>query len=148
MGFILHINFYFYIKTLFFKLQYIIFVLKIKQIDIIYEDSASTNLLILKSISADDLSIVGNTDTSYIYKWEGDKPFKTLPEKDLTRVYDKIPVRSLSQEIAGNRVIYGNYQNKHTPPKALNYNVAVSNKSSLSTKGILLYILIAPLMKV
>ena len=66
----------------------------------------------------------------YVYDYLSKKPFKTLPEKDLTRVYDIIPVRSLSQEVAGNRVIYGNYQNKHTPPKALNYNVSVSNKSS------------------
>ena len=65
----------------------------------------------------------------YVYDYLSKKPFKTLPEKDLTRVYDKIPVRSLSQEIAGNRVIYANYQNKHTPPKYLNYNVSVSNKS-------------------
>jgi hypothetical protein len=65
----------------------------------------------------------------YVYNYLSKKPFKTLPEKDLTRVYDKIPVRSLSQEVAGNRVIYGNYQDKHTPPKALNYNVSVSNKS-------------------
>ena len=66
----------------------------------------------------------------YVYNYLSKKPFKTLPEKDLTRVYDKIPVRSLSQEVTGNRVIYGNYQDKHTPPKALNYNVSVSNKSS------------------
>ena len=74
--------------------------------------------------------LTSNEPSYYVYDYLSKKPFKTLPEKDLTRVYDKIPVRSLSQEIAGNRVIYGNYQNKHTPPKALNYNVAVSNKSS------------------
>ena len=63
-------------------------VLKIKQIDIIYEDSASTNLLVLKSISVDDPSIVGNTNTSYTYKWEGDKPFKVLPTSEATRTSD------------------------------------------------------------
>ena len=56
-------------------------------------------------------------------------PRKTLPENNLTRVYDKIPVRALGQEVAGNRVIYANFQNKHTPPQSLNYNVSVSPKS-------------------
>jgi len=73
--------------------------------------------------------LTSNEPSYYVYDYLSKKPFKTLPEKDLTRVYDKIPVRSLSQEIAGNRVVYGNYQNKHTPPQSLNYNVSVSNKS-------------------
>ena len=78
----------------------------------------------------DDANLQSGEPSYYVYNYLSKKPFKTLPEKDLTRVYDKIPVKSLSQEVAGNRVIYGNYQDKHTPPKALNYNVAVSNKSS------------------
>jgi hypothetical protein len=78
----------------------------------------------------DDANLQAGEPSYYVYNYLSKKPFKTLPEKDLTRVYDKIPVRSLSQEVTGNRVIYGNYQDKHTPPKALNYNVSVSNKSS------------------
>ncbi len=78
----------------------------------------------------DNANLQAGEPSYYVYNYLSKKPFKTLPEKDLTRVYDKIPVRSLSQEVTGNRVIYGNYQDKHTPPKALNYNVSVSNKSS------------------
>ena len=77
----------------------------------------------------DDAILSAGEPSYYVYNYLSKKPFKTLPEKDLTRVYDKIPVRSFSQEVAGNRIIYGNYQDKHTPPRALNYNVAVSNKS-------------------
>ena len=76
---------------------------------------------------------VGDPDY-YVYDYLSKKPFKTLLEKDLTRVYDKIPVRSLSQEIAGNRVIYANYQDKHTPPNSLNYNISVSNKADFDLK--------------
>jgi len=65
----------------------------------------------------------------YNYNYQSKKPFKTLPENNLTRVYDKTPVRAFGQEISGNRVIYANYQDKHTPPEFLNYNVAVSAKS-------------------
>ncbi len=66
------------------------------------------------------------------YNYQSKKPFKTLPEKDLTRVYDKIPVKAFAQEVSGNRIIYGNYQDKHTPPEFLNYNVSVSNKSDFN----------------
>ena len=43
-------------------------------------------------------------------------------------MYDKVPVRAHNQEIISNRLVYGNFQNKHTPPKTLDYNVAVSDK--------------------
>ena len=68
-------------------------------------------------------------DPNYLdYTYQSTKPFKTLPEFQTTRVYDKVPVKALAQEIAGNRVIYGNYQDKHTPPSGINYNVNCSPK--------------------
>ena len=70
---------------------------------------------------------VGEPDY-YVYDYQSKKPFKTLPENATTRVFDKIPVKAFAQEVSGNRIIYGNYQDKHTPPESLNYNVAVSNK--------------------
>ena len=72
-------------------------------------------------------------DPDYLdYNYQSTKPFKTLPQFQTTRVYDKVPVRALAQEIAGNRVIYGNYQNKHTPPEGINYNVNCSTKYGFS----------------
>jgi hypothetical protein len=70
---------------------------------------------------------VGEPDY-YVYDYQSKKPFKTLPESATTRVFDKIPVKAFAQEVSGNRIIYGNYQDKHTPPESLNYNVAVSDK--------------------
>ncbi len=89
---------------------------------------------IAQTLSNDTILNV-NDPNYFVYNYESKKPFKTLPEKDLTRVYDKIPVKAFSQEVAGNRVIYGNYQDKHTPPKALNYNVAISKKSDFDLKS-------------
>ena len=65
---------------------------------------------------------------SFIYEYESTKPTKTLPEDNLIRVFDKIPVRAQAQEVAGNRVIYGNFQNKIDPPPFLDYNVAATIK--------------------
>lgn len=62
------------------------------------------------------------------YTYQGRKPYKTLPESQLLRVFDKIPVKAFGQEVSGNRIIYSNFQDKHTPPVNLNYNVAVTNK--------------------
>ena len=84
---------------------------------------------------SDDTILNVNNPNYFVYNYQSKKPFKTLPEKDLTRVFDKIPVKAFSQEVAGNRIIYGNYQDKHTPPKSLNYNVAISKKSDFDLKS-------------
>ena len=44
-------------------------------------------------------------------------------------MYDKVPIQALSQEIIGNRVVYGNYVDKHSSPLAANYGVTIADKS-------------------
>jgi len=53
-------------------------------------------------------------------------------------VYDKVPVKAFGQEVSGNRIIYSNFQDKHTPPVNLNYNITVSPKFNfkVSTPGV------------
>ena len=46
-----------------------------------------------------------------------------------------MPVRAFSQESSGNRIIYGNYRDQHTPPANLNYNCVVSDKFSSGTSN-------------
>ena len=73
--------------------------------------------------------IFATNPSTYEYTYNSTKPFKTLPDSELLRVFDKVPVKAFAQEISGNRIIYGNFQNKHTPPESLDYNVQVSDKS-------------------
>jgi len=72
-------------------------------------------------------------DPNYFeYEYQAKKPYKVLPESELTRTYDKVPVRALSQEVISNRIVYGNFQTKHTPPERLDYSVGISDKSYFS----------------
>ena len=100
---------------------------KITEIDILYKESDARAVKVLDTINVDDLSSSSNT---YLYNYQSRKPYKTLPERQTVRVYDRVPVRALSQEIAGNRVMYGNFQSQHTPPATLDYNVGASAKNT------------------
>ena len=100
---------------------------KITAIDVLYKESDGLAVQVVETIPIETIASVGNNNI-YEYVYESTKPFKTLPSKDLIRVYDKIPVRAFSQEIISNRVVYGNFQNKHTPPEFIDYQVAVSEK--------------------
>ncbi len=99
---------------------------KITEIDILYKESDARAVKVLDTIKTSDLS--GSINT-YTYDYQSRKPYKTLPERQTIRVYDKVPVKALTQEIAGNRVIYGNFQSQHTPPKSLNYQIGASAKT-------------------
>ena len=107
--------------------------LKISEIEILYKESDKQAIQVVDTINRDEYEILGrNTDGTFntilSYNYQSTKPYKTLPTSELVRVYDKVPVRALGQEIIGNRVVYSNFQDKHTPIASLDYNVGVSTK--------------------
>ena len=103
---------------------------KIKEIDILYKESDKFTINILDTVELSEIKSQSSTTSVYEYSYQSRKPIKTLPQNQSTRVYDKTPVRALAQEISGNRVIYGNFVNKHTAPAHLNYQVSVTQKFS------------------
>ena len=103
---------------------------KIKELDILYKESDGISISVLDTVSVNEIKNEAASSTVYEYSYQSRKPIKTLPQSQSTRVYDKTPVRALAQEVSGNRVIYGNYINKHTAPDHLNYEVTVTQKFS------------------
>ena len=103
----------------------------VDEIDIVYKESDGLAIQVVESVP---ISIIDNsgTDTFYKYVYQSIKPYKTLPSNDTTRVYDKVPVKALGQEVISNRVVYANFQDKHTPPPSLNYNIAATNKAAFN----------------
>ena len=106
---------------------------KIVEIEILYKEADDLAIKVVDAIPTVPILGLENyfwntTATTYTYNYQSRKPFRTLPTADTIRVYDTTPVKALSQEVAGNRVIYGNYQDKFTYPKYLDYNVGASTK--------------------
>ena len=103
----------------------------IESIEILYKESDSVAVKVLKKIKITDPLIVDAGSNSYInWEYKSTKPIKTLPEKDTTRVSDRVPVRALTQEIVGGRVVYGNYVTSNPYPDFINYKVGISEKLS------------------
>jgi len=102
---------------------------KISEVEILFRESDSVAVKVLESISAGKISGASGADNYYAYDYQSRKPYKTLPEAQTVRVYDKVPVRAFSQESSGNRIIYGNYRDQHTPPANINYNCKIAQKS-------------------
>lgn len=105
---------------------------KITELDIIYKESDGLALQVVETIPVSEIT---GTSSVFEYVYNSTKPYKTLPENEITRVYDKVPVRALGQEITSNRVVYANFQDKHTPPSGIDYQVAATRKNEEGDVG-------------
>ncbi len=109
--------------------------LNISSVDILYKESDGLAIKVVETIPATTVYAQMKTNANnlvYSYKYISTKPYKTLPSSESTRVYDTVPVRALTQEIISNRVVYGNFFNKQTPPDSLNYGVGYGVKDNVS----------------
>jgi|TARA_R100000027_G_scaffold12844_1_gene9168 hypothetical protein len=97
--------------------------LKIKKIQILYSESDSLALKVVDTLNFSDVTTIHRAEPistnvaklihGFKFTYDSTKPVQTLPEADLIRVADIAPVKAKTQEVSGNRVIYGNfYQNR------------------------------------
>ncbi len=114
----------------------------VKELEILYKESDQTSTKILKSLSlvndikSGDIAYLPNTGNKYYYtfNYKSIKPYRTLPTSQSTRVYDKVPVKALAQEVTANRITYGNFIENHTPPTSIDYE-ALNNDKDLAYKN-------------
>ena len=101
---------------------------KIISIDVLYKEADSLAVKVLDRVP---LNVAQQTSVDNIYKYDylSAKPYRTLPENQTVRVFDKVPVTAHGQETAGNRIMYGNFKDKYTPPTSFNYRVGVGPKA-------------------
>lgn len=105
--------------------------LHITNLEILYKESDGVAIKIVESVPINEVvARMSNNVNKKIYDFTyiSTKPYRTLPSDQTTRVYDMVPVRALAQEVSGNRVIYGNFYDKMSPPASLDYGVGYSTK--------------------
>ncbi len=104
----------------------------IVQIDILYKQEDSNTVYVLESIKREDKewTAQGSNPTSSKsgnLTIKSENIYAATPTNQLLRPWDNIPRKALSQEITGNRVVYGNYLQNYTndinPVLNLDYEV-------------------------
>ena len=78
---------------------------------------------------------VASLGTIYIYNYSSEKPIKVLTDEEVTRVSDIVPMRAQTQEIVGNRVVYGNFLQNNATPLSLDYRLETTTKGDLSNSN-------------
>jgi hypothetical protein len=108
---------------------------ELKSIDIIYKESDSIATRIVDTVNIEDIAAnitivdkgASPQEVYYTYTYKSTLPKYTLAEEQITRVYDNVPRLAKAQEVAGNRVIYGNFVEGFNSP-SLDYSISVSQK--------------------
>ena len=99
--------------------------LKVQEIQILVKNSDEQAVRVIEDVDISNLT----STTNYEYNYLSTKAVKTLPEAELIRVHDRVPVRALTQEVVSNRVIYGNFLDKHSSPDNLQYELLYNEKT-------------------
>ena len=118
----------------------------IKEIDIVLKESDGISFKLVKTIQIDEIvsdnieaySIQPKITGSTVYyrqvikhTYRSDEPFKVLPEREVIRVSDQVPLKAKALDIIGNRVVYGNFVENYPFPvdssgkRGINYTVGV-----------------------
>ncbi len=112
---------------------------KIESIQILLKESDGLAIKVVDEIDIDDAGAWYGSQTStngyFEYDYKSEKPFKVLPDADATRVHDKVPIRALAQAVTSNRVVYGNFIEKHESPDSLSFDIGVSKKPASSSSS-------------
>lgn len=76
-------------------------------IDLLFKQMSSNIINVIEKINKVDSGLADNT--SYQYNFANNKIYTILPETEILRLYDNVPLKSKAQTIMGNRLVYGNY---------------------------------------
>ena len=76
-------------------------------VDILFTEADGNVVKIIEKLNKKDLGLLDNVEASFVF--DNSKIFTILPESELLRLYDNVPLQAQAQTIMGNRLMYGNY---------------------------------------
>ena len=89
------------------------------QVDILYKESNSPVVYIVDKIKYNDTdnTLVNGQQVNFwhanLYEIKSDLIYAVVSENQLLRPWDNVPKKALAQEVTGNRVVYGNYEQNY-----------------------------------
>jgi hypothetical protein len=76
-------------------------------IDILFKNISDGTIKVIEKIDKAERNLVDNSDE--VYRFDKSKIYTILPESEILRLYDNVPLLAKAQTLMGNRLMYGNY---------------------------------------
>jgi len=121
----------------------------IQEIEILLKESNSTSFKLVKSIPISDIEsseievyTVQPKSTSSLYyrqvfkyTYNSSEPIQLLPEDQISRTYDQVPIVAKALDTVNNRLVFGNYVENYAYPVDTQGNKGMNYKVDVVTKG-------------
>ena len=102
--------------------------------DLLYKESTNS---VVRVVQKFDKVVDGIADnTTFTYELSGYKIFTVLPDSEILRTYDNVPLLARAQTLMGNRLVYGNYVEGYDLKDKNGNNVNLNFNTSLLTEEI------------
>ena len=79
----------------------------VKDIEILFKEMDNPVIRVIERLNKLDLGFADNDVETFVF--DNQKIFTVLPETEILRIYDIVPLQAQAQTILGNRLFYGNY---------------------------------------
>ena len=79
----------------------------VTDIELIVRDTRDSNVYVVESFGKDELNIDDNS--TFSFDFDNNKTLIPLPNSQLSRLYDNVPLKAEAMEIIDRRLVYGNY---------------------------------------
>ena len=105
----------------------------VKSIQLLFKEFDDGTIKVIETLNKLDLGLADN-ETS-VYTFDNQKIFTVLPEYEILRLYDNVPLLAKAQTLMGNRLVYGNYVegynlvDRFNDPVQFNYNASLISSS-------------------
>jgi len=103
-------------------------------VDLLFKEMESNVIKVIEKLNKSELGLSDNTD--YTYSFSNSKIYTVLPESEILRLYDNVPLLAKAQTIMGNRLMYGNYLEGYDLLDKNGQSVKFEYSTSLSSENI------------
>lgn len=109
----------------------------VTDIELVVMESGSNTLYVVERFNKDDKSWADNTTQSF--EFVNNKKSLALPEKELYRLYDNVPLLAKAMAVINNRIVFGNYTENYDlidgDSNPLNKTITVDSVQTAITSG-------------
>jgi len=107
------------------------------EVDILYKDTVSPNVRVVKSIKKglDPEWDTNNSSNTGVVRISSEMMHRTLPSSKILNAWDNVPRLSKAQEVTGNRLVYGNYLHGYNVESTVSVNPSVLSVDHLGLGG-------------
>lgn len=106
----------------------------VKSIQLLFKEFDDGTIKVIETLNKLDLGLADN-ETS-VFTFDNQKIFTVLPENEILRLYDNVPLLAKAQTLMGNRLVYGNYIEGYNLVDRFNDPVQFNFSTSLLSQDI------------